>query len=161
METVSDNTAVKKRGRPRVLNAEEEAHYREVWPHLKTMRSLQNSRYVVRAMGVLDGMPGTEWLYHSQTQTLKLTLMGELGREMDPDYLVEMALKVCELKPASKEGRVMIRQWRTGKAHPAVKKDLTDRLMRTINEYSQAHPELTTQQVLRALMWAVRSVANQ
>jgi hypothetical protein len=26
METVSDNTAVKKRGRPRVLNAEEEAH---------------------------------------------------------------------------------------------------------------------------------------
>jgi hypothetical protein len=106
-------------------------------------------------------MPGTEWLYHSPTQTLKLTLMGELGREMDPDYLVEMALKVCELKPTSKEGRVMIRQWRTGKAHPAVKKDLTDRLMRTINEYSQAHPELTTQQVLRALMWAVRSVANQ
>ena len=110
--TVSENTIPKKRGRPSVLTPEQKALIEKVCPELKTVKSLQNKWFRVRAVRLIREDPDFKWLYNRETHYMRETILAELGRvEHDADLLT-LARELCELKPTSREAVQMIRNWR-------------------------------------------------
>ena len=148
-----------KRGRPRAFSETMEHAYQAygLFTDTKTRRGRVNICYRQHALYVIKGDPRLAWLFDSElirTQEhapFRRTILTELGRIPNDEDLRAVALRICELKPTTKEAVAMIRRFRLGRPAVGSVEGLWDVLARTINEYQASHPEITRTEMLRAL----------
>lgn len=155
-ETASENPPKRKRGRPRTFTAAAESFHRGLWCGIKTGRGLANKMYQSRALQILGYAEPFHWLTSTEQEIgkgeglMRFTLLSELGRIESSQDMQAAALELCRLKPRTKEGVAMIRGWR-GKRRRVGAIDLTKAIIRMVNSYLDAHPEITLAMVLAAL----------
>ena len=120
---VLEAASKKKRGRPRLrfLDAESEALLTSLYPEVKTHRHRQTLSYqsvTLEVLGIKKGEVVHEylWLFDSATNTVRVSLLAELGRFLSaascrhmslPDVtavIKELACELCTHKPKTKDG---------------------------------------------------------
>jgi len=159
-ETVSENTE-KKRGRPPVMDKTEENIASILTPNVTTRRGKLNSYYRLIAFSVLHDDPRFSWLVDKETEKMKSTILTELGRIYVPEVIKIAALKICELKPRTKEAIALIRSWRTGKKSAGNMYGLNAAIVRAINDYLEMHPGTRQADVEAALLATLESVREE
>jgi len=96
-------TASKKRGRPKLLEPQAETVYAKLYPEVRTRRGMQNKVYMSHAFVVLKAVPDHReryrWLLGEDGETWRSTLLAELGRLRDPGRIVEAADALCTMRP--------------------------------------------------------------
>ena len=161
METVSENTGERKRGRPKALSDLEMATARGIPNGKCTNRHLQNVAYCMRALRELTHDPRFAWLCNEKAMrrgerhSWCPTILTELGRIEDPETMKVAALRICELKPRTHDAVTMIRRWRLNKAKQVNVLQLTKELANTMDNYRLRHPSITWKQVRGALVNAM------
>jgi len=105
----------------------------------------------MRALGP-DLMKAGEfkWLYDFNG-SMRETVLYELGRIEDDEWIRGWAKRLCELKPTTKEAVAMIRRWRHGKSNSQGALALTKMLIGKINDFVHRYPDTRQQQILAAL----------
>ena len=144
LETVSKSEAF---GSPEI-----KALLRQMNPRVKTERGLLNVAYRLRAVTNLMHIPECSWLYGDKTaekDTAKSTILMELGKIKDIDVMTATALILCQLKPKSKQGALMVRNIRLGKNQGDII-NLANEVIQTINGYMDRY-EMSSESVLEAL----------
>lgn len=147
LETVSKSEAY---GSPEI-----QALLRQMNPRVKTERGLLNVAYRLRAVTSLMHIPECSWLYGDKTaekDTAKSTILIELGKIKDIDVMTATALILCQLKPKSKQGALMVRNIRLGKNQGDII-SLANEVIQAINGY-MARYEMSSESVLEALQIA-------
>jgi len=147
LETVSKSEAY---GSPEI-----QALLRQMNPRVKTERGLLNVAYRLRAVTSLMHIPECSWLYGDKTaekDTAKSTILIELGKIKDIDVMTATALILCQLKPKSKQGALMVRNIRLGKNQGDII-SLANEVIHAINGY-MARYEMSSESVLEALQIA-------
>jgi hypothetical protein len=148
-----------KRGRPRRWSPDDEALAKLASPDSRSARHLRDVPYCQRAIITLWDDPGRfGWLVDrekcergiSPGDCWRPSLLAELGRIDDPEAMMAVAERICEIKPATKEGVRIIRRVRLGRAPAASEKQLATALLRTVNNYLTSRPGLTLETVLEA-----------
>ena len=88
-----------KRGRPREYSKEALSALQAIYPDVRTERGLQNKAYELRAFGLLtergQEIDNLSFLMDDAKQTLKSTILVELGRFEDDDKLLRVAAELC------------------------------------------------------------------
>jgi hypothetical protein len=114
--------ASKKRGRPRLMDAEEEAFLRNLFgSEVRTQRGLHNVFYRQLAFGVLGKHDEFKWLCdpvkmeRGDPDCWKASILVELGRIEDIQEMLNIAAEICELKPKTKAAILMVRGLRLGR----------------------------------------------
>ena len=114
--------ASKKRGRPRLMDAEQEAFLRNLFgSEVHTRRGLQNVFYRQLAFSVLGKHDEFKWLCDSEAMgrgdldCWKPSILVELGRIEDIQEMLNIATEICELKPKTKAAILMVRGLRLGR----------------------------------------------
>ena len=154
-ETVSENKGKRRRGRPRIIDKETEALVEQFFPHIRTRRGKQNIDYQMYASSVLKNDPRFFWVVGNKEMHWKPIILTELGRCLSAEVIKTFALKICELKPKSKDAVALIRIWRTGKQPEWNPFDLGNHIINTINEYKNRHSEMPwsdVENVLRVVL---------
>lgn len=158
MENIS-----KKRGRPKRFDDNTEAVLEAtgLFTEITSERARTNIMYRQLALSVLMGANTNNkygWLFDFECLSSqksgarpKFTLLSELGRIADPAGICDMAAWLCEHKPSTREGILIIRRYRGVKADGPTKKTLSDELIDTINGYLRRYPDTEWQSVLEAL----------
>lgn len=121
-------------------------------PRVKTERGLLNVAYRLRAVTNIMHIPECSWLYGDKTaekDTAKSTILMELGKIKDIDVMTATALILCQLKPKSKQGALMVRNIRLGKNQGDII-NLANEVIQTINGYMDRY-EMSSESVLEAL----------
>jgi len=154
-ETVSENTGKRKRGRPPSMDKATEAKIDLLFPRITTRRGKQNIDYQMYAEGVLKDDPRFFWVVGNKEMKWKPTLLTELGRCIFDETIKIVALRICELKPKTKDAVAMIRSWRTGKSPKWNVFDLGNHIINAINEYKRHHPGMPWSEV-EDVLWVVR-----
>jgi len=147
LETVSKSEAY---GSPEI-----HALLRQMNPRVKTERGLLNVAYRLRAVTSLMHIPECSWLYGDKTaekDTAKSTILIELGKIKDIDVMTATALILCQLKPKSKQGALMVRNIRLGKNQGDII-SLANEVIQAINGYMDRY-EMSSESVLEALQIA-------
>ena len=147
LETVSKSEAY---GSPEI-----QALLRQMNPRVKTERGLLNVAYRLRAVTSLMHIPECSWLYGDKTaekDTAKSTILIELGKIKDIAVMTATALILCQLKPKSKQGALMVRNIRLGKNQGDII-SLANEVIHAINGY-MARYEMSSESVLEALQIA-------
>jgi len=147
LETVSKSEAY---GSPEI-----QALLRQMNPRVKTERGLLNVAYRLRAVTSLMHIPECSWLYGDKTaekDTAKSTILIELGKIKDIDVMTATALILCQLKPKSKQGALMVRNIRLGKNQGDII-SLANEVIQAINGYMDRY-EMSSESVLEALQIA-------
>ena len=147
LETVSKSEAY---GSPEI-----QALLRQMNPRVKTERGLLNVAYRLRAVTSLMHIPECSWLYGDKTaekDTAKSTILIELGKIKDIDVMTATALILCQLKPKSKQGALMVRNIRLGKNQGDII-SLANEVIKAINGYMDRY-EMSSESVLEALQIA-------
>jgi hypothetical protein len=135
-----------------------------LFPGLSTQRSRQDMAYCFRALAVLNDDPAFAWLYATKqtilqrTSRMKSTILAALGRIEDEAELREAAALVCKRKPKTNHAVILLRRWRLGKTRPVKAVELTNALIRCLNDYLTQYPETTWPQVWAALAEAADAV---
>lgn len=91
--------------------------------HVTTRRGAQDVAYRLRAVGVIEEYrriypqraEPLEWLFRSGDRTGRTwrhSLLTELGRVDSAPRMMAIALRIAELKPRTKQGIRLVRQWR-------------------------------------------------
>jgi hypothetical protein len=125
---------------------------------IKTERGLLNMAYRLRAHAVLYRVPGCSWLCDAEKlragekAAWQPTILIELGKIRDTEAMIEIALHICDIKPKSKQGALMVKQARLGKP-PGDRVYLANELIDTINNYSNRY-EMSPDDILDALQTA-------
>jgi hypothetical protein len=162
MDNKSEAASEKKRGRPRAFPDGLLAHYRGLFPDVRSGRHRQDLVYRGRAMHVLGDDPEVYWLYNqpaveagqvsaNSVAGFRTCILAALGRIEDEADLRAVARQVCAVKPGTKEAVALIRRWRTGKAPPARALGLAAAIEGAIHRYARSHPDITPAVVRRAL----------
>ncbi len=149
LETVSKSEAF---GSPEI-----KALLRQMNPRVKTERGLLNVAYRLRAVTNIMHIPECSWLYGDKTaekDTAKSTILMELGKIKDIDVMTATALILCQLKPKSKQGALMVRNIRLGRGKGDVY-SLADEIINIINSYSNRY-QMSPDDLLQALQIAYR-----
>lgn len=132
-------------------------------------RTRQNKYYQIQAMRVLglhldEGKPQPyPWLWGEPNvprpgdHRVRWTLLAELGRIEDEETLREVAARLCELKPTTGDALVMLRRFRRGGVKVGDALELANKIIATINDYTNSHAGLTREDMRAAL----RTVAGQ
>jgi len=152
----------KKRGRPKVLDGENEKVMESVYYDAKSRRSLLNKHYSLIAFRILTSdqkvLPGYEYLFGGNdlnNANPKETILTELGRLKDPELIRVFAQKICEDKMKTKQAVQQIRDYRLDRV--GVKPDgdkLTSALIKTINDFFLTYPATTYEQCKDSLALA-------
>ena len=164
-ETFSETVSKNPRGRPRLLDATHLA-LAEFATDAKTLRHKQNVHYRACAFAVLMHDERFLWLcdpkamQESRPHSFRPTILAELGRISNEDDLKAIALRICEVKPKTKEAVVMIRRWRLNRSGKGDALKLANEVIATINDYLARYPETTDEQVLTALFTASDMVSS-
>ncbi len=150
-------------GRPRLITQESE---RTLWgigifKQGKSRRTNLNAYYAMGALVKLGlkypGFSGDKaiflWLSDEQAKpaVYRGTILAELGRIEDPDFLQEVAERICELKPRTSDAVAMIRRCRLENDKKGDTWQLTKEVLRAIESYMVRYPETTKKQLLTAL----------
>jgi hypothetical protein len=98
---------------------------------------------------LIDGMPER---IGTGGRLKKSTILVELGRIDDDNELIAVALKICELKPKTRDAIAMIRRYRTGASPAGDFFDLALAIERTLRDYAATHPSISLKDVKRALL---------
>jgi len=83
-------------------------------------------------------------------------ILAELGRIRDADTMRAVALRICELKPSTKEAVAIIRRFRLRREPPANYRALWMHLAKALDEYMNVHPSTPYEWKVKAL----RALAN-
>jgi hypothetical protein len=165
---ITENTSEKKkrRGRPRLMEADWEEYMRETTGQYVSHRTIQNADYETRAVMVLKlSMTNApdypyRWLAdptkqhicgRSQRQGYRKTVLAELGRIKNEEDLRDVALEVCRLKPKTQDAIRMIRRSRLGQSPKANPISVEDAIWRAIEDYKSIHPETTENDICNAV----------
>ena len=132
-----------------------------------TRRGKTNRWYGVNALSVLGDDPLCAWLGCSDMAALKAgktvkvrwTILSELGRLRDPETIREVAHEICEWKPRAAEAVRWIREQRTGRALKPSVSELTDALLKVLNDYKTSHSGMSHRMVRDALRQVHEAVA--
>lgn len=155
-ETVSENTEKRGRGRPPIMDKATEAQVERFFPQIRTRRGKQNIDYQMYASSVLKNDSRFFWIVgNNKEMHWKPIILTELGRCLSAEVIKNFALKICELKPKSKDAVALIRSWRTGKKPEWNPFDLGNYIINTINEYKYRHSEMPwsdVENVLRVVL---------
>jgi hypothetical protein len=149
----------KKRGRPRLLNPEDEKTLRQGKAYCDN-RTIQNEHYASRAsliLGIkLDNPPEFPFAWlgdnskikrgFSQRRGYRLSILAELGRIDDEMNLIEAATAICKRKPTAQEAIKMIRGWRLQRA-AAGSLTLEETLRKAIQRYRGNNPDITNDEI--------------
>ena len=166
--TVSEKFS-RKPGRPRVIPADcESAISFLVSDNNSSARTRTNIWYRQRAIAIIYDaanpgrfawvLPPFEALRYGHGKIKRNTLLYELGRIDDHQELLEAAEFLCRRKPPTKEGLTIIRRWRlNGRSKPASSPDLLQThllqtLCRAFDDYRSAHPDLTREDAMVAIV---------
>jgi len=98
-ESVADKISTKrKRGRPKFGREEMISLMKEknLFPDIRTERGFQNKCYEVDAVGAIRDLDGMEFLVDREKETLKSSILTEIGRLKDPETMRALAEEVCE-----------------------------------------------------------------
>jgi hypothetical protein len=145
-----------------LLTEEYKAFLKDISPDTRTERGLLNVAYRQRAFSVLKDIPGCSWLcdkekmVRGEKDAWKPTILIELGKIRDIDAMIAIALQLCDIKPKSKQGALMVKQIRLGKAEGDVV-DLANEVIDTINSYSERY-EMRAEGMLEALQLAYQQI---
>ena len=152
METVSENTP--KRGRPRVTSEFfEDMVSKKMFPEVQTRRGLLNHYYFQEAFNALHDEPDVyTWLIDHQKQTVKQTILMELGRLVDPDDIRSTAKVLCamEPKPTSRQAVQWIRNFRLGRFDGNID-DFGRALYSLVNDYLSRFPQMDKAKIVTEL----------
>lgn len=114
--TISENKISKnKRGRPSIFDPDKKRILEELFPKTRTTRGLQNNFYMGRVLYLIKGDEKFQWLFDREKSIVRQTILAELGRVKEVEDLLIMARRICELKPTSRDGVRLIRNWRLQK----------------------------------------------
>ena len=133
---------------------------RGIFPNVTTTRGIQNRRYATRAAAVIRDDAACRWLYDASTQTIRASILAELGRLETDEQILRLGRQICELKPTAREAIAMLRAARLGRSAPSDATDLANRLIGTLNAYRRSHPTCGPAQMIAALDMAIGSVAS-
>ena len=147
LETVSKSEAF---GSPEI-----KALLRQMNPRVKTERGLLNVAYRLRAVTNIMHIPECSWLCDEEkmkageSQAWKPTILIELGKILDVEAMISIALQICQIKPKGKQGALMVRNIRLGKNQGDII-NLANEVIQTINGYMDRY-EMSSESVLEAL----------
>ena len=120
-ESISE-AASKKRGRPRLMDDEQEAILRGLFgDEVHTTRGLHNVFYRQMAFQFLGKHDEFKWLCDSEAMERgdldcwKPSILVELGRIEDVQEMFNIATEICELKPKTKAAILIVRGLRLGR----------------------------------------------
>ena len=142
-EAVSEK---RRRGRPRLTNEALDGFLTFCGPEIQTRRGLLNVFYRELALDVLQLDPRFAWVADGAKMTAgvrgawKPGILTELGRIRDADTMRAVALRICELKPKTREAVAMIRRFRLNREPPANYLDLVHYLAKALDGYVAVHP---------------------
>jgi hypothetical protein len=147
-------TVSKKRGRPKSISDGELALVRNFFPG-NSPRHEHDLVYRQRAVSLLMDNPALAWLCNKEdmkagVNSWKPTILAALGRLEESDMLV-MAKALCDRKPRTKEAVAMIRRFR-GKSSAGDALALHKTLVSTINAYIEVHPDISTADLVAAVI---------
>lgn len=161
----SENVSEKpRRGRPKAYNDAIMNMLRHQFPEIETGRGLQNVDRMLEGMKVIRGDKRCKWLLDEERiaageKAMRRTLLSELGRIEDEDDRLAMALRLCELKPSTRDGIGMIRRFR-GQQRPTSVLNLYDTIATTINRYLAEHRDCTKAKVVDVLQTIIDSIQD-
>lgn len=149
---------VSKKGRPSRFSKEERTIHEWTKPEVKTARGKLNLGYRISAIRIIMDAknPKLNWLYDEKAAKagsgeMQQTILTELGKlESDPNALLAIAKRLCELKPKTREAVAIIRRFRLGEREPNCLQ-LTNEIIHTLNDYRKRFPKLTKKQMLTVL----------
>lgn len=114
-DSVSEAASKKKRGRPRLIHPKLEFWATMLWGDARSHQHVLNGEYYMRALDALKEKENGDlpkkyrWLVEPRP---KITLLAELGRITDEEWLRGWARGVCRSKPKVKDAIAVIRNWR-------------------------------------------------
>ena len=99
-----------KRGRPKFGNEEMIAlmKEKELFPNIKTERGFKNKCYEIDAVGAIQGLEGMEFLVDREKETVKSSILTEIGRFKNPEVMRAVAEEVCQ---RAKTQQRTIKEW--------------------------------------------------
>jgi hypothetical protein len=165
MRISADSAEKKKRGRPPVVPE----NLRKIYNYgnaSQSRRTVLDRHYGIIAFQAImtDGEvdPAFHWLVDPNHQApndtvYRRSIMYELGRIEDPDDLLSVARRICELKPKTRDAIAMIRRFRRGETpvHPGA---LAAELIRAVNAYKTRHPSTSWETIRSEVETAWSSV---
>ena len=150
-----------KRGRPRATDAADDKHLAACVQYglitAKSRRGVLDAHFRYRAMNILGGGKDRRFLWLQDKRaidagedTMKMSILSELGRISDPDAMLEMAKVICRTKPTARRATHTIRAFR-GVQKQRDLTVLTHGIAKSIDAYCERYPETTSVQILNAL----------
>ena len=115
-------------------------------PEVRTERARHDFHYRTKAIQTLCYEPRFAWLADGEKMAAgvkdawKPSILAELGRIRDGDTLRAVALRICELKPSTKEAVAIIRRFRLNREPPGDYLDLVHHLAKALDGYVAVHP---------------------
>lgn len=146
----------RKRGRPRIMGPSAESMADFVAPDVKSSRGRQDSYYRMIALTVLTKDERLAWLADESamkagTGRWKPSILSELGRIPNEEDLKAVALRICELKPKTKDAVAMIRRARLGREPEGNYLTLFKHLENALNAYLSGRPSTPEDWIIKAL----------
>ena len=148
----------RRRGRPRIMDEEWHAIVDALTPEVRTERARHDFHYRTKAIQTLCYEPRFAWLADEGKMAVgakdawKPSILAELGRIRDADTLRAVALRICELRPSTKEAVALIRRFRLGREAHGDYRALWMHLARALDEYVAVHPSTSVEWKVKALL---------
>ena len=146
----------KKRGRPPVFSSEERDTVKG-FDKIKSYRGATDLVYRSIAIFLLWKDPAFSWLADrkkmlaDEPKSYKPSILTELGRLQDEEQIKDIALKLCKLKPKTKDAIIMIRRIRLGREAEGDYLKLIKSIEDALNRYIAARPSTPEEMAVRAL----------
>lgn len=96
------------RGRPKLVEDEYFTLIQNLHPEIKSRRGILNKLYCLDAIKVVMEMEGATYLFDKEKNEAKQSILIELGRLKDKEYIKEVSSYIC--KEAKKEKQT-VHEW--------------------------------------------------
>jgi hypothetical protein len=147
----------RRRGRPPVFDPGYRAAIGSLFNEVKTHRGKTDCLYRQRAFNLLEKDGRFAWVADGakarsgSPDAWKPSILVELGRIPNDEDLKVIALRICELKPKTKEAVSMIRRFRLGREPKPDYLKLWRHLAAAVDAYRGRHPSTPKDDLIRAL----------
>ena len=147
----------RKRGRPPVFDPAYRAAIGNLFNEVKTHRGKTDCLYRQRAFNLLSKDARFAWVADGakarsgSPDAWKPSILVELGRIPNDEDLKAVALRICELKPKTKDAVSMIRRARLGREKEGNYLKLFAQLEAALNVYLSGHPSTPADWPVKAL----------
>jgi len=89
-----------KRGRPPAFDDLYHQTYKNIWPDIRTRRGITNKIYAIKGLAMVKEMQGVGYIFNEADNTMKVSILTELGRLNDEQAAREAAAFICEREAA-------------------------------------------------------------